>query len=65
MRIYRVVVRADKWETEYPIQASNFATAAARGIKEWHSKNKGSRIGMLNIKVIRGGELLKADGNAE
>lgn len=65
MRIYRVIVRADKWASEYPIQASNFATAAARGAREWQSKFKGSRISELSIKIIRGGELLKAEKIAE
>lgn len=61
MRVYRVIIRADKYPTEYSVQASNWATAAARGVREWHERFKRKKVsgGEINIKVIRGGELLK------
>jgi hypothetical protein len=62
MRVYRVMVQGDKYPTEYSVQASNIATAAARGIREWHERFKGKRLpDELKVKIIRGGELIKAD----
>jgi hypothetical protein len=59
MRVYRVIVQADKYPMEWSVQASNFATAAARGIREWHNRFKGTRATEVKIKIIKGGELLK------
>jgi hypothetical protein len=57
MRIYR-----DRYPTEYSVQASSIATAAARGIREWHSRFKGKhQPDELRVKIIRGGKLLKAE----
>lgn len=63
MRIYRIIIQADRYPTEYSVQATSYATAAARGIREWHKRFKGKKItnNELKIKVIRGGELLKAE----
>lgn len=58
MRVYRIIIQADKYPMEYSVQASNFATAAARGIREWHERFKGTRATEIKIKVIKGGKLL-------
>ena len=64
MRFYRVIVQGDRYPTEYGVQASNIATAAARGIREWHERFKGKRQpDELKVKIIRGGELLKAENH--
>ena len=63
MRIYRVMVYGDRYPTEYSVQASNIATAAARGIREWGEHFKGRHMpDELKVKIIRGGKLLKVEG---
>jgi hypothetical protein len=60
MRIYRVEVSGDKYPSEYIIQASNWAAAISRAVREWQkAKGKGSRTEMVKIKAIKGGSLLK------
>ena len=63
MKVFRVTIQADRFPTEYSVQATNYATAAARGIREWHKRFKGRKItnNEIKIKVIKGGELLKAE----
>jgi hypothetical protein len=60
MRVYRIMIQGDRYPTEYSVQASNIATACARGIREWHERFKGKKLpDELKIKIIRGGILLK------
>lgn len=59
MKIYRVKVLADKYPTDYTVQASSWGTAISRAIREWQKKFKGSRATELTIKAFKGGELLK------
>lgn len=62
MITYRVRINAEKWPTEYTVQASNWATAIARAIKEWkHKDGKGSRTKEVSVKAWKAGELLNAD----
>lgn len=63
MRVFRVIIQADKYPTEYSVQASNWATAAARGVREWNERFKRKKIkgDEIKIKVIRGGQLLKSE----
>jgi len=60
MKIYRVMIRADRDPMEYTVNASNWGTAARRAIKEWQARFKGSRTDQLNIRIIKGGQLLEA-----
>jgi hypothetical protein len=58
MRIYRVKITADKYPTDYTVQASSWGTAVNRATKEWQKKCKGSRTQELKIHAIKSGELL-------
>lgn len=58
MRIYRVKILADKYPTEYNVNASSWGTAISRAIKEWKKRFKGSRATELKITAIKSGELL-------
>lgn len=60
MRVFRIKITADKYPTEYNVQATNFATAVARAIKEWRRRFKGSRATQLNIVAIKSTDLLNA-----
>jgi len=62
MKTFRITIRADKYPTEYFVQASGWPTAIARAVKEWKKRFKGSRTKELTIKAIKGGELLRANG---
>ena len=59
MKIYRVSITGDRYPTEYAVQASGWATAASRAIKEWKKRFKGSRTSELSVKITKSGELLK------
>jgi hypothetical protein len=62
MTTYRIKISADKWPTEFTVQASGWHTAISRAIKEWRKKaGKGSRTQELSIKAIKVGELLIAE----
>lgn len=61
-RIFRTTIIADKYPMEYTVEASNWATAVARGVREWaKSKGKGSRTDKLSIRIFKSGPLLKED----
>lgn len=61
MNIYRITIWGDKYPTEYTVRASSVATAAARGVREWHDRFKGKHVpDELKIRIIRGGKLLKS-----
>ena len=61
MIVYRVKITADKYPTEYIVNASGWGTAVNRAIKEWKKRFKGSRPSELRIHAIKGGQLLKAE----
>jgi hypothetical protein len=61
MITYRVSIIADRYPTEYFVQASGWATAVARAIREWKKKFKGSRTQQLKINVIKGSRMLTTD----
>jgi hypothetical protein len=63
MKLYKVVIRADKYPTEYTVQASGYATATARAVREWNKRFKGSRTKELSIKICKAGEVLQANDN--
>ena len=59
MQIYRIIIIADKYPTEYTIEASGWGTAINRAIKKWKQRFKGSRACELNIKAFKSGDLLR------
>ena len=61
MRIYRISVSADRYPTDYTVQASNWGTAINRAVKEWQKRFKGSRASTLSVKATKSGVLLKAE----
>ena len=64
MKIYRISIWSGKYPIEYVIEASNWATAVARGVRQWQKdKGKGSRTDILTIKAIKGGQLLTTEKN--
>lgn len=66
MKIYRVTVTADKYPSDYTIEASGWGTAAARAVREWKKqKGKGSRSETLSIKMIKFGVPLKENEEKE
>ena len=57
---FRVRVTGDHYPTEYTVEATNWAIAIARAIREWRSKaGKGSRTVELSIKAYKAGPLLR------
>ena len=65
MKVYRVSITADRYPTEYVVQASGWATAISRAVKEWKKRFKGSRTNEIKLRAIKGGELLKTNGEKE
>lgn len=59
VNIYRIRIQADRYPTEYTVQATGWPTAVARAIKEWKKRFKGSRTTEMSIKAIKGGPLLQ------
>jgi len=48
---YRFSISADKWPSEYAVEAGSWPTAAARAMRLWKSKEgKGSRTNQISIK---------------
>lgn len=64
MTIFRVIIRGSKYPMEYIVQASGWPTAAARGVREWKKRFKGSRVDKLQITIIKSGKLL-TENNSE
>lgn len=58
MKVYRLIIRADKYPTEYTVEANKIETAIFRGVREWKKKFKGTKVSEMSIKVIVGGQLL-------
>ncbi len=54
MAQFRFSISGDKWASDFTIQATNWATATARAVREWRkTEGKGSRTLQLNIKGIK------------
>lgn len=58
MKVYRIKITADKYPTEYNVQATGWPTAIARAVREWKQRFKGSRASQLNIVAIKSSDLL-------
>ncbi len=51
---FRFTISGDKWATDYVVEATNWATASSRAIRQWRKKEgKGSRTLQLNIKAVK------------
>lgn len=61
MKLFKAIIIADRYPTEYTIQASSWPTAVARAVREWAKKFKGSRTAKLTIKIVKAGAILKAE----
>lgn len=59
MNEYWIQVLADRFPTDYRVQASNWHTAAARGIKMWRKRFAREVVGELHIKIVRGQKVHK------
>lgn len=59
MKLFRIKVQADKYPTEFNVEASNVATATARAMREWQKKFKGSRASEWSIKVIKSNGVIR------
>lgn len=59
MKIYRITISADKFPTDYTVQASGWGTAINRAVKEWQKRFKGSRATELKVRAFKSGDLLK------
>lgn len=65
MKVYRITIRANKYPTDYNVQASNWGTAVARAIREWQKEFKGSKATELHIKAIKSTPLLSEEKQHE
>ena len=59
MKIYRITITADRYPTDYTVQASSWGTAINRAVKEWQKRFKGSRATELKVRAFKSGDLLK------
>ena len=63
MRIYRIRIIADKYPTEYDVNASSWGTAISRATKEWQKRFRRSRADKLTITAVKSGVLLQTNGD--
>lgn len=61
MKSFRVKITADKWPTDFVVEASGWGTAVNRAIGEWKRKFKGSRTKELKIHAVVGSPILRTD----
>lgn len=54
MKHYQVTVTGDKYPTDYVVQAGSWNGAAAKGIKEWRKRFRGSRSTTLSVRIVKG-----------
>jgi hypothetical protein len=58
-KVYRVSI-TDKYPMDYNVEATSWATAIARGVREWQrTKGKGSRSDKLRITAVKTSPILK------
>lgn len=53
MKTYRATISADKYPLDFTVQATCWSTAAARAIRLWKARFKGSRTEQLSIRIVR------------
>jgi len=62
-KIYRVRITGDKYPLDFNVEASGWATAIARAVREWgkSSAGKGSRTNKLTLTAIKSTPLLLSE----
>lgn len=53
MKQYRATILGDKYPMDFSVEASNWATAAARLVRLWCKRFKGSKTRTLTIKIYK------------
>lgn len=54
MAQFKFIIQADRYPTEYNVEANSWHTACNRAVKEWKkSAGKGSRTQELNLKGFK------------
>jgi hypothetical protein len=53
MNIYKATIYGDKYPTDYQVEASNWATASARSVREWQKRFKGNRAKQIKIIITK------------
>ena len=65
MRIYRITITADRYSTDYNVEASNWGTALARAARKWQKRFKGSRASVIRVQAVKSTTLLRAKNGNE
>ena len=61
MKTYKVTIIADKWPSDFTLEATDWTAAINRAVREWkRSTGKNSRTETLSIKAIKFDVSLKA-----
>ena len=53
MKTYRATIIGDRYPMDFTVEASGWATAAARAVRLWSKRFKGSRADELKIRIVR------------
>lgn len=61
MRKYRVSITADRYPTNYEVNASGWGTAISRAVRQWKKRFSGSRATEIKIHAIKGTEVRKEE----
>lgn len=54
MRAFHVTIAADRYPTDYRVEASDWPTAIARAVKLWKKRFRGSKAQELSIRAVKG-----------
>lgn len=54
MRTFRINVQADRYPTEYVVEATGAATAVSRAMRDWKKRFKGSRATEWTVRIVAG-----------
>lgn len=64
MKLYRITISADRYPTEWSVEATSWATAVARAIRLWQKRFKGSRTEELRVTAVKGGAVIRESETA-
>lgn len=56
MKVFNVKVMADRYPTDYRVEASDITTAAARGLRLWKKRFKRSKAVTVKVHITELGE---------
>ena len=59
MTLFRITITGDRFPTDYNIEASGWATAIGRAVREWKKRFKGSRVTELKIRAIKSSPIIR------